>query len=808
MKRYLNKICIAIYFLSSLFLYAKDSLDLLEKCKDLQCSPRTWYIAQGFSANYIRKDYLIDKDWKEASKFPIYPWEYFSSNKLLEEYTLLVEFDLPEALFDSLKHKGIAIGGVGEVFEVYLNGVQIAKEGKVENEKIQLHRALRGQVFEVNQSYLQREKNRLLIHLWGRPGSNNTGLYFTKGNEFGYFEELIKDRQERVTLILIGIYIVIALYHLFLYLNHRKERYNLYFGLYSLFIGIYFFTRTNTIFELNIDTLIIRRIEYSVLYLTFITIFIFTELLFYDKLSKLIKIFTFYHLLISILTLFLPEFIFKRILSFWQITALFLGFPILFYLMFKGIRDKNPSAKRILFGTILLVSTAVFDLIDARYFGTGISYTKYGFCFYILGIATILAKKFTDLHDQTEELNATLEERVEDRTKKLEESFNKINELKNQQDADYYLTKLLIESLANNNAIQDKVKVDFFIKQKKEFQFQERVNEIGGDICKTESIFLSNRKMTVFLNADAMGKSMQGAGGILVLGAVFKSIIERTSYSDIVKRMSPERWLKNSFVELHKVFESFDGSMLVSIILGLIDEKNGLMYFINAEHPSTILYRDKKAVFVGDRNVYQKLGSQLTDGFIRVQVFPLRKGDIILNGSDGRDDILLIKDNNEVMNSDESLILKLVEEAEANLEQIFSLIQDKGSVIDDFSMMRIEWNGEEDYNFEVDYNLGIGFIFEKKDKEAYSHLSRYLEYHPEDTVTMQILAECLNRLELYEEAIELSERVRIREPKNISNLITLIESYAKISKLDRVDSLIKNIYRLDPKNQFVKKYKR
>jgi hypothetical protein len=104
----------------------------------------------------------------------------------------------------------------------------------------------------------------------------------------------------------------------------------------------------------------------------------------------------------------------------------------------------------------------------------------------------------------------------------------------------------------------------------------------------------------------------------------------------------------------------------------------------------------------------------LTDGFIRVQVFPLRKGDIILNGSDGRDDILLIKDNNEVMNSDESLILKLVEEAEANLEQIFSLIQDKGSVIDDFSMMRIEWNGEEDYNFEVDYNLGIGFIFEKK----------------------------------------------------------------------------------------------
>ncbi len=798
---------IFFYFSWSLSLYAKDSVDLLEICKDSRCAPKVWNIREGFSEIYISKDFQVDKDWKEVKKFPLYPWEYFSSSELLADYSLLVEFDLTEDLFQSLRHKGIAIGGVGEVFEVYLNGVQIANEGKVEGGKILLHRALRGQVFEVNQSYLHKEKNRLLIHLWGRPGSNNTGLYFTKGNEFGFYDDLKKERQERSTLILIGIYFVVAFYHLFLFLNRRKERYNLYFGIYSLLIGIYILTRTNTIFELGLDTLLIRRIEYSALYIDFMTIFLFTEFLFYNKVSKKVKFLTFYHLLIAVITLFTPEFIFKRILSFWQVTALFFGVPLMFHLMYKGIKDKIPSAKRILIGTILLCTTALFDLVDAKFLGTGISLTKYGFCFYILGIAAILAKNFTEVHDKTEQLNETLEKRVEDRTKKLEESFNEIKELKTQQDADYFLTSLLIESLASNNAKQDSVKVEFFIKQKKEFEFRDRVSEIGGDICKTESIYLTGRKMTVFLNADAMGKSMQGAGGVLVLGAVFKSIIERTSYSDMVRQMSPERWLKNSFVELHKVFESFEGSMLVSIVLGLVDEKSGLMYFINAEHPQTILFRDRKAVFIGDNNLYQKLGSQLTDGFIRVQTFVLRKGDIILNGSDGRDDILIQDENqNEKMIGDETFILKVIERAQAELSEIFRLIQDRGVVIDDFSMIRLEWIGEEETESLEDNEIGIGFITTKNDSMAYKHLSRYLEFHPEDTISMQLIAECLQRLERFEESIEFSERVRIRQPKNISNLITLIESYYRISKFNRVETLINSIFRLDPRNQIVKKY--
>ena len=78
---------------------------------------------------------------------------------------------------------------------------------------------------------------------------------------------------------------------------------------------------------------------------------------------------------------------------------------------------------------------------------------------------------------------------------------------------------------------------------------------------------MKGKPHTVFLNADAMGKSMQGAGGILVLGSVFHSVIERTKLSPKEADVFPEHWLNYTFVELHRVFEVFDGSMLISLVM-------------------------------------------------------------------------------------------------------------------------------------------------------------------------------------------------------------------------------------------------
>ena len=51
------------------------------------------------------------------------------------------------------------------------------------------------------------------------------------------------------------------------------------------------------------------------------------------------------------------------------------------------------------------------------------------------------------------------------------------------------------------------------IRQYKTFQFKMRDEEIGGDLCILHKISLCGREHAVFLNADAMGKSIQGADG-------------------------------------------------------------------------------------------------------------------------------------------------------------------------------------------------------------------------------------------------------------------------------------------------------
>lgn len=100
--------------------------------------------------------------------------------------------------------------------------------------------------------------------------------------------------------------------------------------------------------------------------------------------------------------------------------------------------------------------------------------------------------------------------------------------------------------------------------------------------------------------------------------------------------------LRILFIELHKVFESFQGSMLVSIVMGLIDNRTGLMYFINAEHPVSIIYRDGKASFIDEDFIFRKLGTEIAQSYIYVKIFQMKDGDIVINGSDGRDDIILL----------------------------------------------------------------------------------------------------------------------------------------------------------------------
>ena len=109
------------------------------------------------------------------------------------------------------------------------------------------------------------------------------------------------------------------------------------------------------------------------------------------------------------------------------------------------------------------------------------------------------------LRELKEKERKLLAEEIAKEYQKIIENFltKKIQELKTQQDADYFLTTLLLKpfvnSYINNNKINQALEYDFFIKQKKEFSFKKTSGEIGGDYCCFDEIHLKNKPYLFFI---------------------------------------------------------------------------------------------------------------------------------------------------------------------------------------------------------------------------------------------------------------------------------------------------------------------
>jgi hypothetical protein len=85
-----------------------------------------------------------------------------------------------------------------------------------------------------------------------------------------------------------------------------------------------------------------------------------------------------------------------------------------------------------------------------------------------------------------------------------------------------------------------------------------------------------------------------------------------------------------------------------------------------------------------------------------IEVVALRPGDILVLGSDGRDDILLSgSDEKRVINDDENEFLNHVNEGNGNLGEILNSILQTGELTDDLSLMRISFL-EESYDGHLD----------------------------------------------------------------------------------------------------------
>ncbi|MDZ4724952.1 MAG: SpoIIE family protein phosphatase [Leptospira sp.] len=485
------------------------------------------------------------------------------------------------------------------------------------------------------------------------------------------------------------------------------------------------------------------------------------------------------------------------------------------------------------------------------------------------GMVTSIRDARRELQDYAE----NLEEKVKERTKELQEKMDEIHRLKVQQDGDYFLTSLLAKPLFFNANKSSNIKSDFFVHQKKTFEFRNKTGDLGGDICITGNLKLGNpenfTRYTMIMNGDAMGKSMQGAGGSLVMGVVMNSIMARSAGNKRILNRTPEEWLTDVYEEVNMVFKSFSGTMVISATIMLIDDETGKIWYFNAEHPFSILYRDGKASFIEDELKLRKLGLDSEYPF-EVQTFQLLPGDKLILASDGRDDIDLTPDEDvRTINEDEFLVLKYVEEAKGDIYETERLLKTLGELTDDMSMLCISFKEEkvigsggkssaskiekssESY-FEPpkdnwDTSLTAAGAFEEGKvfyqngeieraisvmKKAFDgdasnqKLNKFLglvSYKGKDyEIASQVLAEFLKenssvseywyylamsekKLGNYEKALNAAHEAFKLDPDNLQNLVNLADVSRLMGNFDRSLTYVTRAQSIDPENKNVQK---
>ena len=369
------------------------------------------------------------------------------------EYTYRIVFDLPADIYDEFWGDktitpAINIPAIGDNWEVYLNGTLVRSELHLDGAgEITSHRAQRKVRFPFDNELFHSGINIIDFRIIGDPAHENLGFFYGIPLFISEFRYVDRYSGEYLPMALIGIYIFIGIYHFLLFMMRPGDRYNLFYSLFSVVLGVFFFTRSSIIYRINPDTNIWARIEFA-------SFFMILPLLsaFFDELTcRRIRLPTKIYGALSI-TLSVAECLFslqfgEDVLALWipgsalwvvYIFAMNFGY-FFFYSIYREWKKRKAAGEKrsllreymhqigstplgnIMLGLFLVFLTGGFDIIDSVFLNIGILTSMYGFIIFNLGIAFILARRFGDLYNQLNLANITLEGTVKERTRELEE---------------------------------------------------------------------------------------------------------------------------------------------------------------------------------------------------------------------------------------------------------------------------------------------------------------------------------------------------------------------------------------------------
>jgi signal transduction histidine kinase/CheY-like chemotaxis protein len=375
----------------------------------------------------------------------------------VREYTMVIPFTIGPDQFEALHgtrplQPGIFLAALGDNWELFFNGTLIRSEIRLDKEgQILSGRARRHISLPLDRSLFVPGANILVFHVIGAPHSDVTGLWYEAPYYIDEYETIRKNNDESLVIAFCAVYLFVGFYHFLLFLSRSKDRYNLYYCLFSICLGIYFFMRTSAVYGFIPNSDIVFRLEYASLYMLIPMLPIFLEHLNFGKTTKFSRACGGISLFFTLIQGLFSNPFGDDLLHVWWGFALFeLVYIIGYDMVYPFIRDvrgrlraaKNPLLPVILLnslvetplgniiaGAFIMAVTSVMDIANSILFRYGvINYSPYGLFIFTITTTVIIARHFGSLFRRIDEMNNLLEktnqgleDTVRRRTRELEQ---------------------------------------------------------------------------------------------------------------------------------------------------------------------------------------------------------------------------------------------------------------------------------------------------------------------------------------------------------------------------------------------------
>ncbi|MDH5720728.1 MAG: SpoIIE family protein phosphatase [Spirochaetia bacterium] len=406
----------------------------------------------------------------------------------------------------------------------------------------------------------------------------------------GKAEELIIQKRINtyIDIFLVGSLLVVAIYNMFMFYFHKKDRASLYFSLFALAIIFrIILINEKPLYQIfpDFNWYLGNKIEYISSYLSNIFFLLFINSIFSKYLNKKIlkTLFTLFGAGILVV-IFFPLYYYSKTMFYFEISMIAAGIWVLTVIL-RALKNKKSEALLVLIGFISLFLAVINDILYNERIINTFHLAHWGlFAFMILQTGNI-SMRFSKTLSFSKKIAFEL-----DIAKKVQETVLTF--------PDYY-----------NNIKEFEIAVVYLPQN----------NKVGGDYYNINQ--LEDKSVSIII-ADAIGHGIQAALRTMQIHSLYKQNYKPESSTQTLKNMN-KNILEGKDVSSQNYFTAF-----------LINIKKDEILFSSAGHPAQYLYKSKTKE-LKTLHTKGKILGVIDDTEIEFKKEKIENGDIIFLFTDG-----------------------------------------------------------------------------------------------------------------------------------------------------------------------------